>query len=64
MAADTVNEAVEQLRRLGCRVEPEAAVSIDDDAVLPVSGPDEAGREIARVPGVKAVHPDSNLTLY
>jgi hypothetical protein len=33
-------------------------------AVLSVSGPDGAEQEVARVPGVKSVHPDSDLTLY
>ena len=56
VAADKVTEAAEHLRRLGCSVTPEAAVPIEDDAVLPVSGPDGAEQEVARVPGVKAVH--------
>ena len=64
VAADKVKEAAEHLRRLGCNVTPEAAVPMDDDTVIPVSGPDDAEREVARVPGVKAVHPDSDLTLY
>lgn len=64
VAAGRLSEVTEHLRHLGCNVTPEAAVPIDDDAVLPVSGPEERERDLGDVPGVKAVHPDSDLTLY
>jgi hypothetical protein len=54
----------DKLRKLGCEVKPEAAVPIDHDTVLPVSGPETVERELPKVPGVKSVHPDSDLTLY
>jgi hypothetical protein len=64
IAADKVAEAAEHIRHLGCSVAPEAAVSVDHDTVVPVSGPEHAQEKVRRVPGVKAVHPDSDLTLY
>lgn len=64
IAADQLAEVTERLRGLGCKVTPDAAVPIDDDTVVPVSGPQERERDLAGLPGVKAVHPDSDLTLY
>ena len=64
IAADKVNDAAEQFRRLGCSVTLATAVPMDDEIVLPVAGPDHVEGAVARVPGVKAVHPDSDLTLY
>ena len=57
-------QVVERLRTLGCEVTPEAAVPVDGDSVVPVSGPHTLERDVAQVPGVKSVHPDSDLTLY
>lgn len=63
IAADQLTEATERLRRLGCTVAPEAAVPMEDDTVLSVSGPEEREPDLAVLPGVKAVHPDSDFTL-
>jgi hypothetical protein len=65
VAASQLAEVTERLRHLGCSVTPEAAVPMDDDdAVVPVVGPEEREGDLGRVPGVKAVHPDSDLTLF
>lgn len=62
--AGQVAEATESLRRLGCEVSAEAAVPVDGDTVLPVSAPEECTTKLKEQPGVKAVHPDSEITLY
>ena len=62
--AEQVAEATESLRRLGCEVSSDAAVPVDGDTVLPVSAPDECAPKLSEQPGVKAVHPDSEITLY
>ena len=60
-----MTEAADGIRRLGCTVDADAAVPMtDDEVVLPASGPPSVERAVAKVPGVKAVHPDSDLTLY
>jgi hypothetical protein len=65
VAAGQLAAVTERLRHLGCSVMPEAAVPMDDDdAVVPVAGPEGREGDLAQVPGVKAVHPDSELTLF
>jgi hypothetical protein len=64
VAPERVTDVTAALRSLGCQVTPEAAVPVDGDSVVPVSGPDTLEREVANVPGVKALHPDSDLTMY
>jgi hypothetical protein len=65
VAAGQLDEVTERLRDLGCRVTPEAAVPMeDDDAVVPVTGPEGREAALGKVPGVKAIHPDSELTLF
>lgn len=65
VAAGQLAEVTERLRLLGCSVTPEAAVTMDDDdAVLPVTGPEAREGDLGEVPGVKAIHPDSELTLF
>ena len=64
IARDRLEAVTARLRALGCQVVLEAVVPIDDDVVLPASGPKGVEREIARIPGVRAVHPDSDFTMY
>ena len=65
MAADRLAEAADGLRRLGCTVDDDAAVPMTDgEVVVSASGPENAECAVTKVPGVKAVHPDSDVTLY
>jgi len=64
VTASQLKATVSALRALGCEVQPEAAVPVDGDAVIPVSGPPKVESRLRKVPGVTAVHDDSDLTLY
>lgn len=64
IAAEKLVEAAERIRRLDCDVNEDLAVPLGEDVILPVSGPGDVDRQVAGIPGVKAVHPDSDLTLY
>ena len=61
-----LSAVVAELRARGCEAQTEAAVPMDDEReiVIPVSGPSDKERELTEVPGVKSVHPDSDVTLY
>ena len=61
----TPDERNKALADMSCHVDDGAGpIEVDDDVVIEVEGPSDLVDRGQSIPGVKAIHPSSDYTLY